>query len=218
MTAGAVGLALHGGDAVVREVRAAGPYALSNVLGGSISDSMAYSASPGLQVVTNTTSVPLRITSNGNTAETGTCAVNSVLQPGDSCTTMPVCTAPTVLPIGGLVAPNWACSTTQVFNTYVGGRALSVYRPNIQPPSYTEPAGGAPNWSFSPNPLTPDSTDTSGGITNPALRTFNATVTLTAPSGYGFAPDLAPTRSWVMGPLICNVVDDDDDGDIPGGW
>ena len=205
--ASAVALAMHGGEGVIREVRAAGPYALVQALGGVLSDTFVYATPTPIQTVTNTSGVPLRITANDNVDETGSCTVGTILAPGQSCTTAPVCTPPVLQPLAVSTPPTWACGPEQ-YASYMGpGYTLIVNRPAIQPPSFS-PALPPVNWSVTPDPLVPDSVTPDPGLANAtALATFNATVTATAPSGYGFGPALQPTMTWPLGPLVCGSSD-----------
>ena len=81
-----------GGDALITAVKAAGPYEFDNAAGGSVIDTNIIFSSPSpLITVTNTSGSPIKITTNGNTTESGTCTVGAELAAGGSCTTQAIC-------------------------------------------------------------------------------------------------------------------------------
>lgn len=92
-------LGVQGGDGLVQAVRAAGPYEFTNPAGGTVTDAtIPYAIPTPLLTVTNTSGVPVTITSNTNPAETGTCTVGATIASGSSCTTAAVCLAPPPFP------------------------------------------------------------------------------------------------------------------------
>lgn len=201
--AASAGLALHGGQGLVHEVRAAAPYNMDTAAGGSVADNAIAYASPAPTItVTNTTGVRLKIVSNGNAAESGTCAVGAEVAPGASCTATPVCTPP-AQPLAQMTpsTPVLGCSSTDVafsFDRYNNGTAgtLSVMKP--APTVTFTPDPPATTWTMAyTNPTTTPTYDASGTVNNLAdLGVTNVTVTATAPQGYGFGPNLEPTWTW----------------------
>lgn len=88
-------LLTQGADGLVQSVRAAGPYELSNPMGGTLAFNDIPASTPAPTItVTNTSGVALRITQNANGNETGTCIPGMALAPNGSCTTQAVCPMP----------------------------------------------------------------------------------------------------------------------------
>ena len=94
----ALGLSALGGNGLVQEVRAAGVYAFSNAQGGVVADAeIAYADPAPVFTISNTTGVKLKIVSNANAQEAGTCVADAELAPGASCTATAVCPTPPVV-------------------------------------------------------------------------------------------------------------------------
>ncbi len=210
--AAAVSLSALGGGSLVNAVRAAGPYEFSNAAGGTVADNTVVYADPApVLTVTNTSGARIRITANGNAGETGTCAVNSEVEPGASCTTEAfACTPPVeLLVINSTAAPTFGCTNAPAseqpptpiasygynsVNPFLN--QLVVYAPwMVTGPTFDVP-GVTSDFSYS-LPVTEPTYDAANNLSNaPALRTVNMTVSATAPAGYVFAPDNTPTFSW----------------------
>lgn len=210
--AAALSLSALGGGSLVEAVRAAGPYEFSNVAGGTVADSGVVYADPApLLSVTNTSGVRMRITANGNTAETGTCAVNQELAMGASCTTQAyACTPPVqlLLVINNTSAPELGCTSSPVLGTYSNNLTnplagqFFAYAPLIATaPVFDEPSVTT---SFSYTRNAADAVyDGINNLTNDvALKSGMVSVTSTAPEGYVFAPNNASTMTWNL-PYSC---------------
>lgn len=85
-------LGMQGGNGFIQSVRAAGPYEFSSPTGGTVEDlNMAYEEPSPVITITNSSGKRIRISSNANPDETGTCVVGAEIAPGASCTTQAVC-------------------------------------------------------------------------------------------------------------------------------
>ncbi len=197
--AAAVSLSAMGGGSLVNAVRAAAPLAFSSATGGSVATTLTYADPAPVETVVNTSGARIRITANGNAAETGTCAVNSIVEPGASCTTQAsACTPPIVIevqsePIFGCTAdpdPFIGLYSINQTNQFLG--TLFVYAPKlVVEPSFSV-AGVTTEFEFLRNATEPvyvgDNLDNSE-----ALKTGVASVTATAPTGYVFGPNNTST-------------------------
>ncbi len=214
--AGTAALTLQSGHDLIREVRAAGPYAFSNPAGGELN----FECPDETQTITNESGVPLRITFNGNAAEAGTCQVGTILQPGQSCTAQPSCPTLPPIQVEVLTAPTLTCGTEEYasypYTTPPNNYTLTVLKPIITPPTFG--SGPVITWSSTPNPAHPRSTTPgpfipgTGVVNQTDLTTFDVTVTATAPAGYGFDSGLVSTKSWNLSRACVK----DDGGDTPG--
>jgi hypothetical protein len=212
--AAAVSLSALGGGSLVNAVRAAGPYEFSSASGGTVADNaVAYSDPAPVLTVTNTSGARIRITANGNEAETGTCTVNGEVEPGASCTTQAfACTPPAAEPlvITSTAAPTYGCTSDEDSEEPVNQigiyglnedspflNQLVVYAPRmVTAPTFDVP-GVATSFTYAQEATEPVYDATTHNLTNDtALQTINMTVTATAPEGYVFAPDNTPTRTW----------------------
>lgn len=210
--AAAISLSSIGGGSLIESVRAAGPYEFVAAAGGTVADnSVAYSDPAPLLTVTNTSGVRMRITANGNAAETGTCAVNQELAPGASCTTQAYsCTPPTqpLAVISSTSAPEIGCTFSPVLGTYAnhltnpGAGQFMAYAPLLATePTFNEP-GVTTSISYIRNATDPVY-DGSNVLNNgDALKSGIATVTSTAPDGYVFSPGNSGTMTWNL-PYSC---------------
>ena len=213
LLAGVSMLSVCGGDALITAVRAAGPYEFSNAAGGSLTDTTITFASPApLITVTNTSGARIKITSNGNSLETGTCAVGAELAAGGSCTTQAVC--PIVTPVQIASEPTFTCDGTSPLDTYSWTYAANGTNTTII--NYAPVTDAAPVFDPSPSGITTAFTytrtatlpiyDPNGEVSNGAeLGAGLITLTATAPQGYGFGADLASTKSWTS-PYSCQSV------------
>ena len=213
--AAAVSLSALGGGSLVNAVRAAGPYEFSNAAGGTVADNTVVYADPApVLTVTNTSGARIRITANGNAGETGTCAVNSEVAPGASCTTEAfACTPPVeLLVINSTAAPVLGCNldTGAALGTYAYTQNLPdlglLYV--LDPTIGTEPTFDVPGVTTVRGDYTRQATeatyDASNVLTNAeALRSGTVAVTSTAPAGYVFAPDNTPTMTWNLPISTC---------------
>jgi len=211
--AAAISLLSLSGGTWIESVRAAGPYELVNPAGGTLADNgVAYSDPAPLLTVTNTSGVRMRITANGNPAESGTCVVNKEVAPGASCTTQAYSCTPPVqpLPISNTSAPAIGCTNTPVlasYNDHLNDPLYGqwyVYAPLIA----TEPAFNVPGVTSS-IVYTRNATDAvydgSNILTNSeALTSGMATVTSIAPEGYVFSPGNTSTMTWTL-PYTCGM-------------
>lgn len=196
---GAGWVAVHGGDSLIQSVRAAGPHEFSASNGGTVSDSNVAFANPAsLLTVSNTSGGRIRITSNANSAETGTCTVGSELAPGASCTTQAVCPQP--ITITGdpktdcINDPNsWVeiISSDNAALTTINHVTAPFIDP-ASPPWYTPSSTPVTTAiSVAPTNVTPVF-DAQGILLNLNER-FEVTMTVTAASGYAFDPNGATT-------------------------
>lgn len=200
-----------GGGSWIESVRAAGPYEFISPAGGTVADNgVAYSDPAPLLTVTNTSGARMRITANGNPAETGTCVVNQELAPGATCTTQAYSCTPPIQPllISNISAPAIGCTN----NPELGGYANNLNDPNAgftlvyAPMLAAEPAFNDPwvttSFSYTRN-ATEAAYDGSNILTNgDALKSGVVTVTSTAPEGYVFSPDNTSTVTWTL-PYSC---------------
>lgn len=213
LMSGAAVLSVAGGDSLVNVVRAAGPYEFSSPTGGTVADTQVAYADPApVLTVTNTSGGRIKITSNGNASETGTCTVNSELAPGASCTTQAfACTPPppVVQQIEILSPPTPDCDYNTVIETYeasaTGINTVVASPPRIGTPPTFDTTGvavtstytrNATQAIFGPNGLIPNAND---------LITGTLSVTATAPAGFGFGPGLLNTFSWDL-PYVCGTI------------
>ncbi len=208
--AAAVSLLSLGGGSWIESVRAAGPYELVNPAGGTLADSSVPYADPApLLTVTNTSGVRMRITANGNSAETGSCVVNSEIAPGASCTTQAYsCTPPApLLPISVTAAPTNTC-TTDIIASYPYNSSepldelLYAYAPRLVKELTFNETGVTTVISYVRN-ATEATYDGSNILSNREALTSGFTiVTSTAPDGYVFVPGNTKTMTWTL-PYAC---------------
>ncbi|MGF6212859.1 midcut-by-XrtH protein [Comamonas sp. 4034] len=214
MTAGLIATAsfgIHQGDGLIREARAAVAYVFDSPTGGTVADAaLPYADPAALQTLTNTSGVAVRIVSNANSADTGTCQVGSTIPAGGSCTTLPACTpppTPVLLQMDVVTPPSVVCDGNQVIlaawgppppkrgtNSELAGEGMLM----AQPPTFS-PAAPSPVVTFTPPPPYLSLLfDGAGQPTNlaEARAPRTATVTAVAPSGYGFGPNLESTLTW----------------------
>lgn len=195
----------QGTGSLVQSARAAGPYELSDPYGGSLTLNDIPIADPApLITVTNTSGVRLRISSNSNSMESGTCTEGSELAPGAACTTQAICPPPQPIRIQVTGDPEVACDTTTALYTVEWqssdgseGSAYSVYAPIISRQPIFDPDSPAPqvDLSYSERPhLTLDANGYAQNLT--AATAYSAMVIATAPEGRGFGDSAEPTTSW----------------------
>jgi len=205
-------LGMQGGEGLVQAVRAAGPYEFSNPAGGTVADAAIPYASPApLLTVTNTSGVSIRIASNANAAETGSCAVGTTLAPGSSCTTAAVCTAPPPEPpapvlLTVLTDPTAGCDFTQpplYTKSWSGAAGASVtyslfpavlasgptFAPSSANVTTTFTFTQGPELLLDPATGQPTNLDQAAGVLN---------FTSQAPSGYAFDTNNPPgtVKTW----------------------
>ena len=212
LVAGATMLSVAGGDSLITAVRAAGPYEFSNAAGGSVTDTTITFASPSpLITVTNTSGSRIKITSNGNASESGSCAVGAELAPGGSCTTQAVC--PVITPIQIATEPTFTCDSSTSLDAYswrsaaTGARiTITNYAPVIDVAPVFDPALGGITTAFSyVRTATQPVYNADNEVSNAAdLGAGVITFTATAPQDYGFNPDLASTKTWTS-PYSCQT-------------
>lgn len=192
--AAAVSLSAMGGGSLVNAVRAAAPLEFSSAAGGSVATTLTYADPAPVETVVNTSGARIRITANGNAAEAGTCAVNSIVEPGASCTTQAfACTPPIVIEVQS--DPIFGCTAEPdpfigMYNNNEAGSFLGtliVYAPKVLVEPSFSVAGVATEFEYLRNAIDP--VYVGGNLDNSeALRTGVASVTATAPSGYVFGP------------------------------
>lgn len=114
----AVGLTAVGGGSLIHSVNAAGPYEFNKPDGGTVAGTQLRYADPApLVTVLNTSGTTLRITANGNAAETGTCVVGKNILDGQSCTTQAFgCTLAPLQLITVVSAPVFSCENDSQSN------------------------------------------------------------------------------------------------------
>lgn len=213
-----------GGDSMITAVRAAGAYVFDNSAGGAVTDANILFANPSpLITVTNTSGSPIKITSNGNTSESGTCTVGAEIPAGGACTTQAVC--PVVTPIQIAVEPTFACDTTTPLDIFTWLSAASAdtvtvfdYAPIVDTAPTFNPAMGSITTAFSYlRTATQPVLDVNGEVSNGAdLGAGVITLTATAPQGYGFGTELAPTKTW-SSPYSCQTMVSNSGGGGSGG-
>lgn len=222
--AAAVSLSALGGGSLVNAVRAAGPYEFSSASGGTVADNtVAYADPAPVLTVTNTSGARIRITANGNEAETGTCTVNGEVEPGASCTTQAfACTPPAAEPlvITSTAAPTYGCTSDESSEEPVNQigiyglnednpflNQLVVYAPRmVTAPTFDVP-GVTSSFTYAQEATVPDYDEVTNNLRNvDDLQTINMTVTATAPEGYVFAPDNTPTLTWNESIDSCSTV------------
>lgn len=210
--AAALSLSALGGGSLVEAVRAAGPYEFSNAAGGTVADSGVVYADPApLLTVTNTSGVRIRITANGNTAETGSCALNQELAPGASCTTQAYACTPPVQPllvISSTAAPAIGCTSAPLLGNYANNQtnpfqgSFNAFAPLVEAEPTFDVAGVTTIFSYVRDASTAVY-DGSGVLSNgEALKTGTASFTSTAPAGYVFGPGNTSTLTWDL-PYSC---------------
>lgn len=206
---GAAVLAVAGGDSLVNVVRAAGPYEFTSTTGGTVADTqIAYADPAPILTVANTSGGRIKIISNGNASETGTCTVNAELAPGASCTTQAFsCTPPNpvVQQIEILSLPTQSCDYSVTLDTYLAGPdELIVSPPILATPPVFDISNIAIASTFTRNATTP-AYNPDGSFSNASeLASGNFSVTATAPTGYGFGASLANTFTWDL-PYSCGT-------------
>ncbi|GAB2476296.1 hypothetical protein GCM10027082_29420 [Comamonas humi] len=212
-------LLAHGSDSLAQAARA---YELSDPKGGTLAYNDIPAADPApLITVTNTSGVRLRITSNDNAAETGSCTVDAELAPNGTCTTQAVCPPPPVAPpppaaepppppppppqsITVTSDPEVACDTSQALYTVewqssdgLSGSSYSVYGPVISKQPVFDPDSPPPDVGIAYPERLRLTLDANGRAQNLAEATaYTATVTATAPEGRGFGDPPQPTTDW----------------------
>lgn len=194
LMAGAALLATQGGGSVIQAVRAAAPYTFSNVAGGTVADADVAFAQPAtLLTVTNSTSVPITITSNANGSETGSCTVGTQVAPGGSCTTQAVCPVLKLITITQPPAAMCGSADEDILATQPPGQfggGYTVFRPVFDSASLViDPVTPAPTIDFSyvakfVIPPGQESTVTDQQKNDAGSGTTS--ITLTPPTGYGF--------------------------------
>lgn len=177
---------------------------LTNPEGGLLSHSDIANANPApLITITNTSGVPLRITSNGNASDTGSCTVGSELAPNGTCSTQASCPEPQPMTVTN--APTVECDfSNELYSVQwnspdgYSSRSYSVYGPAITTQPTFDPDSPAaaisltyaerPRLSLDPNTGEPENLEAATGYT--------ATVTATAPEGYAFGSPPQSSTSW----------------------
>lgn len=200
LLAGAAFLAMHGSDSLIQSVRAASPYEFNNANGGTVTDTNIAFAKPSPTItVTNTTSGRIKISSNANAAETGTCTPGAEIAPGGSCTTQSVCPVIQILTV--TAKPTAVCSRDPIWSYTADGVGNSVYAAAQGTPPTFDPANADVNVSMTQaaylilpaNPTEMPSNEDLGKAAS-GIATF----TLTAPPGYGFWEDGAVSSTYVI--------------------
>lgn len=210
LAVGAMTAFVHSENSLIAAVRAAALYELGDANGGTMADSQISFASPSpLVTLSNTSGKRMRITSNGNTSETGTCVVGSELAPGASCTTQAVC--PVVIPIEVASEPTSGCDTNAQIDSFswaatdgTSSGSLTDFAPLLATPPATNPAvsGMVTDFTYTRSATQPEY-DANSVLTNAlALGSGVVTITATAPQGYGFGSTLSPTQTWTI-PYFC---------------
>ncbi len=223
----ALGLSALGGNGLVQEVRAAGVYAFSNAQGGVVADAeIAYADPAPVFTISNTTGVKLKIVSNANVQEAGTCVADAELAPGASCTATAVCPTPPVVtppvvtppvtpPLIELTVeaePTIQCDTKteRIPQRYKMGDASTdnasyfawAYTPLLNSPPVFDPAVtvDVSDLTLTPNAQdwVPGSPDLFKNLNYDQVTSGVGVMTATAPAGYGFGPTLAPTITWLL--------------------
>ena len=196
---GAVALSTIGGESLVR---AAGPYEFINPSGGIVADAAVPYASPASMIsISNTSGQRIRITSNGNSSDPGTCLAGSQLAAGDSCTTQAF--ACKLQKIEVVSEPAVSCDINTQIAAYqtndddISQGFLRIYAPVIS----TQPTFSIPSVpteiTYSVVHTTPIYSASHFLMNNNQLTMVNYTITATAPVGYGFDDALTPTKTWV---------------------
>ncbi len=208
MLGAALGLSGYGGKGLVQEVNAAGGYTFSNAQGGVVADpAIAYASPAPVLTINNTTGVTVKIVSNVNSAETGTCVVGAEIAAGASCTAAAVCVAPPLVMLTEETAPTVGCDMTTeripLFDyTYPNSLRFTgyAYTPVIGDPPVFQPNVPISSVIFSYKPTAatwahqiPNDFNTLNWLD---VMAGEATVTANAPAGYGFGPELAPSKTW----------------------
>lgn len=210
LAVGAMTVFVHSENSLIAAVRAAVLYELGDANGGTMADSQISFASPSpLVTLSNTSGKRMRITSNGNTSETGTCIVGSELAPGASCTTQAVC--PVVIPIEVASEPTSGCDTNAQIDSFswaatdgTSSGSVTDFAPLLATPPATNPAvsGMVTDFTYTRSATQPEY-DANSVLTNAlALGSGVVTITATAPQGYGFGSTLSPTQTWTI-PYFC---------------
>lgn len=200
--AAAVSLSAMGGGSLVNAVRAAPPLAFSSATGGIVSATAAYSNPAPVETVFNTSGARIRITANGNAAETGTCAVNSIVEPGASCTTQAsACTPPIVIEVES--EPIFGCTQAPepfigLYNNNEAGPfqgTLTAYAPRVSVEPSFSVAGVATEFDYLRDETA--ARYEAGNLANvEALKSGGMSLTATAPAGYVFGPENTSTKIW----------------------
>lgn len=207
-------LGMQGGDGLIQAVRAAGPYEFSNSSGGIVADSSIPYANPApLITITNTSGVNVKITSNANAAETGSCTTGANIAPGGSCTTSAVCSAPQPQLLTVVADPTITCDyslpaldSASWHNPDGSDGGVYIIPPLLGSAPVFSPSGvvPAPTFSYTRGPaliLDP----ATGQPTNYAEASAGtATITSVAPAGYAFDTNVPPstTKTWNL-PYSC---------------
>ena len=206
--AGATVLSVAGGGSLIQSVRAAGPYEFSNPSGGIVSDSeIPYSNPAPLVSITNTSGATIRVTSNGNSSETGSCSVNTSLADGASCTTQAFSCSPP-LPITVISVPTSSCDNGTVLNSYPyvlnnpNAGALNAHEPILGAAPVFDILGVFTNVAYTRNATVGAYNASNALLNGDDLISGIFTVTATAPVGYGFGVDRSNTMTWDV-PYIC---------------
>ena len=216
----ALGLSALGGNGLVQEVRAAGVYAFSNAQGGVVADAeIAYADPAPVFTISNTTGVKLKIVSNANAKEAGTCAADVELAPGASCTatavcpTPPVVTPPVVTPplielkVEAEPAAGCVWGTDRIAMRHRVGDAsndsryykVRAFTAELTAPPVFDPEVAvdvsAPTFIPNAQDWVPGDPDVYENLNFKAVTSGVATMTATAPAGYGFGPTRLPTTT-----------------------
>ena len=206
----ALGLSALGGNGLVQEVRAAGVYAFSNAQGGMVADAeIAYADPAPIFIISNTTGVKLKIVSNANAQEAGTCVADAELAPGASCTATAVClTPPVVVELTVLQEPTVGCDGTKprlpsisnvsLPNGIIFSAAAFTPIPGDPPELDAAVTLAAPTFNYVPNAMNWGSASATEPYDSVNVRSGTATVTYAAPQGYGFGPTLASSQTWTL--------------------
>ena len=210
----ALGLSALGGNGLVQEVRAAGVYAFSNAQGGVVADAeIAYADPAPVFTISNTTGVKLKIVSNANAQEAGTCVADAELAPGASCTATAVCptppvVAPALVELTVLQEPTVGCDGTKprlpsisnvsLPNGIIFSAAAFTPIPGDPPELDAAVTLAAPTFNYVPNAMNWGSASATEPYDSVNVRSGTATVTYAAPQGYGFGPTLASSQTWTL--------------------
>lgn len=202
LMSGAALFAAMGGDSLVSAVKAAAPYEFSNPSGGSVIDtSIPFASPPPVINITNTSGRRIKITSNGNLADTGTCTAGSELAVGASCTTQAVCPITMI----AQAPPTLTCDMDNRIGYYAKDNSMpvssdnnwSVFAPKIDTPPAFNPAAPGISTAITFVQATNVPIYVGGYLSNaPELTSVGATITSTSPPGYIFGDTQTNTMSW----------------------
>ncbi|MFE1572863.1 midcut-by-XrtH protein [Comamonas odontotermitis] len=205
-------LTAQGGEGMVQAARAAAPYEFSNPSGGMVTDSaIAYTNPAPLITVTNTSGARIKVTSNANAGETGSCSVGTEVAPNGSCTTVSQCTAPSAQLLTVSADPTVACDFDPAHLLYTVQSHddpqnpsyyidYSIYSPMLTSVPVLTPSNPSviTTFTYTPGPK-PTVDPITGSVTNLLeIGSGTAMVTMQAPIGYTFDSNdpLANTKTW----------------------